>query len=124
MSVSFIYEGQYACFKKCIGSTTMEPINCLAQEVRLGAGSAKAFSIQAGLEHYFNDSINGKDRNMLFADASLSYKRGRFEYMIEAHNLTNSKAFSSFAYNDIMSYCYTTTLRPLAVMLTLRFSLR
>ena len=122
--VTFVYEGNYIHSASRINDDVMNPIDGMNQNADFSVTFDKGFVLKAGVEHHFNNSVKGDDRNMLFADASLAYKRGRFEYMLEANNIFNTDTYSSFAYNDILSYSYTTSLRPFSLMLKVRFSLR
>ena len=122
--VTFVYEGNYIHSASRINDDVMNPIDGMNQNADFSVTFDKGFVLKIGVEHHFNNSVKGNDRNMLFADASLAYKRGRFEYMLEANNIFNTDTYSSFAYNDILSYGYTTSLRPFSLMLKVRFSLR
>lgn len=122
--VTFVYEGNYIHNASRINDEVKNPIDGMNQNADFSVTFYKGFVLKARIEHHFNNSVKGKDRNMLFADASLAYKRGRFEYMLEANNIFNTDTFSSFAYNDIISYSYTTSLRPFSLMLKVRFCLR
>lgn len=122
--VTFVYDGNYIHNASRINDEVKNPIDGMNQNADFSVTFYKGFVLKIGVEHHFNNSVKGNDRNMLFADASLTYKRGRFEYMLEANNIFNTDTFSSFAYNDIISYSYTTSLRPFSLMLKVRFSLR
>jgi hypothetical protein len=119
-----MYEGNYIHSASRINDDVMNPIDGMNQNADFSVTFDRGFVLKARLEHHFNNSVKGKDRNMLFADASLTYKRERFEYILEVKNLFNTDTFSSFAYNNILSYSYTTSLRPFSLMLKVRFSLR
>ena len=61
---------------------------------------------------------------MFFADASVSYKRKKIEYILSARNLFYTKSYNTSYYNSINSYSYSYDLRPLSVLFTVSFSLR
>jgi len=75
-------------------------------------------------EHYFNATVHGRDRNIFFLDASLSFKHKRFEYILEGNNLLGRNSFSSSTYDENAGYTYTRTLRPVSLMFKVRFSIR
>ncbi len=80
--------------------------------------------MNVGAEHYFCGEIQGEDRNMVFMNASASYKFKRFEFILEGRNLLDKRSFSAIEYSDTFCYAYAYELSPLSVMYKVRFSLR
>lgn len=122
--VTFGYRGDYTRSMSRIDGRGLAPIDRVTQSADIGTVLPKGFILKIGGEHYFNASVEGRDRHMFFLDASLSFRKGRLEYIIEGRNLLDSRTFSSEMYSDITSYIYTTSLRPVSVMFKIRFSLR
>lgn len=122
--VVFGYDGDYTRSMGVMDNVTLDPIDMVSQSADISVILPKGVILKAGGEHYFNVSIEGRDRNMFFLDASISFRKGRFEYLLEGRNLLDSRTFSSAVYSDITSYTYTTALRPVSVMFKVRFSLR
>jgi hypothetical protein len=85
---------------------------------------SKSWNLSGEFEHYFNDSIHGKDRNAIFADLSLSYKKNRFEYFLIARNLLNRKIFSYTQTENLIEYTASRDIRPLGVMIKVVFTLK
>lgn len=100
------------------------PIDAFTQNCTLNITFAKSGIIKLSGEHYFNNSVHSADKSMLFADASISYKAKRIEYILEGRNLLNTKMYNSSIYNDITAYEYNYELRPLSVIVKIKFSLR
>ena len=73
-------------------------------------------------EHYYNSSLDKKNRHLFFLNSSLSYKTKRIEYAAELRNLLNRKNIYTVAYGDATSYVYSYRLRPLNVMLSVNVS--
>lgn len=80
--------------------------------------------LRGELEHYFNDGIHGRDRNAIFADLSLSYRKNRFEYFLTARNLLNRKTFNNTQTDDLIEYTTSRSIRPLGVMIRVIFFLK
>lgn len=102
---------------------TLSPINALHQELGLSFIFFRKLSLNIDGEHYFNDAIYSGSRNIFFLDAALKYKARKIEYILEGRNLLNTWTYNHSSYNDITSYKYSYTLRPVSVMFKIRFSL-
>ena len=96
----------------------------LRQHAALDFIIRKKFICRIGGEHFYNAAIGGRDRNMFFLDASLSYKSKRVEYMLEGRNLLDTGTFRSISQSDITDYVYSYKLRPASVMFKIKFSLK
>lgn len=105
-------------------SFKMNAVNSIHQYMDFDFVFPKGISFSISGEHYFNDGISSGSKNMFFADAYLSIKKGKFEYMINCRNLLNTKNFKRRVFTDITDYEYNYKLRPLSVLFTVRFSLR
>lgn len=119
------YNAEYSRSRSRIeGGSDLDPIDMLRQDAAVNFTIKDKFICRAGCEHYYNAAIGSSDRNMIFLDASLSYKTKRMEYSLEARNLMNTGLFRSAAYSDITGYVYSYQLRPASVMFKVKFSLR
>jgi hypothetical protein len=120
------YNITYSTYKTSIenSSLKLKSIDAVKEKLTLDASIAKSVVIKVSGEHYYNNSITSGDKNMFFADASVSYKRKRVEYIISARNLFYTKSYNTSYYNSINSYSYSCDLRPLSVLFTVSFSLR
>ena len=120
---------EYSCSFSNISSglshaESLSSIFLLRQSLVANWSFRKSWNLRGEFEHYRNDYISGKDRNILFADLSLSYKKYRFEYFIIARNLLNRKSFSSVRSTDLIEYSITRAIRPASVTLKILFNLR
>ncbi len=122
--VLFDYDGNWTRSLSRNENKAYPAIDILRQELSADFIIGEKVTCGIGGEHYFNANIDGPNRNMFFADASLSFKHGRMEYILEGRNLLNSTSFTSSSYQDMTGYSYSTSLRPLSLILKLRFSLR
>lgn len=125
---SFLNMG-YSCSFSNISSglshaESLSSIFLLRQSLVANWSFRKSWNLRGEFEHYRNDYISGKNRNTLFADLSLSYKKYRFEYILIARNLLNRKSFSSGRSTDLIEYSTTRAIRPASVTLKILFNLR
>lgn len=123
-AVRLDYGGEYSRSESRAGSEMLHPIDMLRQHAALDFIIRKKFICRIGGEHCYNASIGGRDRNMFFLDASLSYKSKRVEYMLEGRNLLDTGTFRSVSQSDITDYVYSYKLRPASVMFKIKFSLK
>ena len=121
--VIFDYSGSYSAHS-IDGYNSVDPVGTLKQNAALNFVIAKRVLLNVGAEHYFCGEIQGEDRNMVFMNASASYKFKKFEFILEGRNLLDKRSFSAIEYSNTFSYAYAYELRPLSVMLKIRFSLR
>ena len=117
------YSGTYSVYS-VDGYNVVDPVGTLRQSGALNFVIAKRVLLNVGAEHYFCGEIEGDDRNMVFLNASASYKYRRFEFILEGRNLLDKRSFSAIEYSNTFSYAYAYDLRPLSVMFKVRFSLR
>ena len=121
--VIFDYSGSYSVHS-VDGYNSVDPVGTLKQNLALNFVICKRVLMNVGAEHYFCGEIQGEDRNMVFMNASASYKFKRFEFILEGRNLLDKRSFSAIEYSDTFCYAYAYELRPLSVMFKVRFSLR
>ena len=121
--VIFDYSGSYSVHS-IDGYNSVDPVGTLKQNAALNFVIAKRVLMNVGAEHYFCGEIQGEDRNMVFMNASVSYKFKRLEFILEGRNLLDKRSFSAIEYSDTFCYAYAYELRPLSVMFKVRFSLR
>lgn len=117
------YSGSYSVHS-VDGYNDVESVGTLRQSGALNFVIARRVLLNVGAEHYFCGEIQGEDRNMVFMNASASYKFKRFEFILEGRNLLDKRSFSAIEYSNTFSYAYAYDLRPLSVMFKVRFSLR
>ncbi len=121
--VIFDYSGSYSVHS-VDGYNSVDPVGTLKQNAALNFVICKRVLMNIGAEHYFCGEIQGNDRNMVFMNASASYKFKRFEFGLEGRNLLDKRSFSAIEYSDTFCYAYAHELRPLSAVFKVRFSLR
>ncbi|MEZ7874614.1 MAG: carboxypeptidase-like regulatory domain-containing protein [Bacteroidales bacterium] len=120
----FNYIADYSLSNSKISNNNLLSINIFSQKTDLNFIIAKKLTFKIAGEHYYNGSVSGNNRSMLFLDASANYKTKKFEYTLEARNLFNTKNFNSAFYNEVTSYIFNYQLRPLSVIFKIKFSIR
>lgn len=117
------YEVEYKRSENRIKSLAdIAPINYIKQNGELLFDFGKGFAASANCEHYYNGTLSPEYRNMVFLGAELRYKRKKLTYILEGRNLLGTDSYSSAYTADITDYRYSYTLRPLAVIATVRYS--
>lgn len=97
-------------------------IRTLRQNVTFSSVLFDKISCSINGEHYYNNSLDKKNRHLFFLNGSLSYKTKRLECAAELRNLLNRKNIYTVAYGDATNYMYSYRLRPLNIMLSVNFS--
>ena len=106
------------------GTEALEPIDALSQKLDISYMPSKSLSFRVTGEHYYNGSISIGSRSMFFLDAGITYKNPTVEYILSGRNLLNTTSFNQALYTDATAYSYAYKLRPLSLMLKVRFSIR
>ncbi|MDE6198674.1 MAG: hypothetical protein K2G06_02375, partial [Muribaculaceae bacterium] len=81
-------------------------------------------SLEISANGYFNRSNVGNDisKNSLFLDASIRYTPKSFDIELSARNLTNTRRYSYSYIKDSDIYRYSFRLRPLELLLSIKYS--
>lgn len=79
--------------------------------------------LDAALEHYYNDAVAGRHRNIVFADLAVGWIRGRSEFTVEGRNLFNHKEFNYASSAGLIDNSTRSPLRPASVLLKMKFSI-
>lgn len=119
------YSGSFQSYQfRMSGVDGSAPINSIRQSVSLNFLIGKKIIADAACRHFYNNGITGFDKNMFFANLSLSFKHKRLEYVVEGTNLLGTKYYgtSYFGANETHTILY--RLRPTSVTASVRFSLK
>lgn len=119
------YSGSFSSYEfKMTGVDGSSPIHSIRQNVLLNFLIGKKILAGISCRHYYNNNINGFDKNMFFANLRLSFKHKRFEYVIEGTNLLGTKYYGNSYFSANATYSTLYRLRPASVNVRVRFSLR
>lgn len=118
------YSGVFTASQSLFDASSTADIKAMNQQMTASLLLGNHLIAKSSFRHYYNDRNEGAQKHLGFIDAGLSYRSGRVEYALDAINLLNTKTYAStvFSANTIYSNIY--ELRPLSVLLSVRFSLR
>ncbi len=125
MSVLVLYNGTYTGYGTHLSGNSAIPfIHTLNQ--RLGADLLLGKQCVVGFRasHYYNSAVESESRNMFFVNASFSFSRKRMEYIIEGNNLLNARYYGKAIFSTNTAWSSIYRLRPLSVLVKVRFSIR
>lgn len=103
-------------------STQLTPINGLSQSLKVNIFPTKELTISINTEHQYNSAASNK--NILFADAGITYKKKKLDVELEINNIFNTKQYVSASYSDISTYYYSCQLRPISALIKFRFKIK
>lgn len=79
-------------------------------------------NMNASIEHYYNSAIE-ENKNFSLADLSVTYSNKGVQYSLEWNNIFNTKKYISAYYSPLNTYYSEYDIRPMAIMLKIRFKL-
>lgn len=123
-AVRIDYNALYNRSISTIGSDKPSAINLFRQRGDIDFIIAQKVVCRIGAEHFLNTSIEGKNRNTVFVDASIRVKHKRMEYSVEARNILNNDMFVNVSNSNNIGYTYSYALRPASVVFKVKFSFR
>ena len=98
------------------------PIQSLSQRARLDISLPLDMSLSTSWEHYYNSAILG-NKHFYLADLGLTYIDKGVRYSLEWTNIFDTSKYISTSYGALNSYYSEYDIRPMAVMLKVRFKL-
>lgn len=123
-SVLISYTGRYSDGESRFDGSSTANIKTINQLLSMSFLLGQHLIAKGSFRHYFNDKNEGAQKNLCFVDAGLSYVAGRMEYTLSANNLLNTKTYSTTTFNTNTIYSTVYELRPVSVLLSIKFSLR
>lgn len=93
----------------------------ISQSGQISVFPHKSLTINFNIEHQYNSAAS--NRNTSFADAGVKFKSGQWDLELALNNLFNARQYVSASYNDINSYYCSYNLRPVSVLLKIRFKI-
>jgi hypothetical protein len=80
-------------------------------------------SLNVSYEHYYKNRLQ-EHKNFHLADVGITYINGQTQYSLNWTNIFNTKRFITSSYNNTDSYYTEYYIRPMAVMMEIRFKLK
>lgn len=107
---------------KVSSGESFKPIQSLTHRVGIDVSLPLGISLNGSLEHYYNSAIQG-GKNFSLSDLGLTYSCGSVRYSLDWTNIFNTRKYISASYGALNSYYSEYGIRPMAVMLKVRFRL-
>lgn len=101
-------------------STTLTPLLDVVQKAQF-AYELSPVEILLSLDHYHNDINESGAVNAFFADLSLRWKTGKWQFTAEASNLFNKKEYRYTQYSATQSYTSWMKIRSREFMVSARY---
>ena len=98
------------------------PLHSLSQQLALTLAPTKALSVRGVMEHYYVRR-NHQDRSFVLADVGVTYGGERVTVTLDWTNILNTLSYSDSSLSEMIDYSHTYMIRPMTVMLGLRFKL-
>ena len=123
-SVLLSYSGIYSDAESRFDESSKTNIKTLNQMLSTSFLIGRHLIVRGSFRHYFNNRNEGAQKNLCFVDMGLTYTARRIEYSLKAANLLNTKTYltTNFSTNTVYSTEY--DLRPVSILLSIKFGLR
>jgi len=122
---SLDYTANYTCNHNRITNynNRLKNINTFQQDLTINFSFLKRAIFNIRGEHYMNSAVISGSKNIFFLDSSFSVKTKKIEYIVNGKNILNTKTYNQYIYSDIATYQYNYKLRPVSLMLKIRFNI-
>lgn len=107
---------------KITSEEIFKPMQSLTNRVAIDIVLPLDISLNAAFEHYYN-SVVQSNKNFSIVDLGLTYVRNRVRYSLSWTNILNTERYISAYYGALNSYYSEYEIRPMAIMLKIKFKL-
>lgn len=97
-------------------------IKSLTQRATVNVTLPFDINLDGTFEHYYNSVMQG-DKNFSLADLGINYTYKKTQFTLQWTNILNTKKYISSYYSAMNSYYSEYKIRPMAIMLKVRFKL-
>ncbi len=98
------------------------PIQAFRQKAVLFFNFSQAFSLRLAGEHYFNNTVD-QGRHFDLADMGLNHNYRKIRFSLDWTNISDTRRYAVASLSDLAAYQNSYDIRPMALMLKLRFKL-
>lgn len=119
---SVSYDANYRLGRSVISGRQNHPLHDLKQSLELSVSPFAKSSVKIACNHYYN-SGTPSDSSHWFANVGFSYKYRKTEWMLDWSNIFNTREIINCYYDDMSSYCSRYSLRPMEVILRVKFNI-
>ncbi len=99
-----------------------KPIQSFTQQIHAYITLPFGLNLNGSWEHYYNSALES-NRNFSLVDIGLGYTKGNTRYSLDCTNILNTSKYVSASYGALNGYYSEYDIRPMAVMLRVRFKL-
>lgn len=117
------YSASYSHIRTMIRETHMKPVNYFTQDIAATLIPVNGLSLTLSLNHYYNNRIESSTRSSWFGNVGAKYKMKGVDLMLDWTNFLNTRRFVTYSYSDISSHYSEYRLRPVEVLLRVRFKI-
>lgn len=117
------YGAAYRHNRSQIQAGKLPVIHHLSQNLGTSFIPVKGLVFNITLNHYYNNLIESQSRSSFFGNAGVKYKLKNADLMLDWTNIFNTTKFITYSYSDISSYYSVYNLRPMEVLLRVRFKI-
>ena len=115
------YEATFTCTENKIErAANLSPLWNIVQKLNVSYGLTD-WTLNASVDHYYNDVSADKGVNAFFANLSLTWKCGRWYTVLSANNLLNKQQYSYTQYSAVQSYSSWINIRGREFLLSVRY---
>lgn len=119
---SISYEADYSLSKSVVDEEKNRILHNLRQSLEVSIAPFKNANIKVAGNHYYNSSLPS-ERSHWFMEMGLGYKYKKTEWMLDWTNIFNTKELVSYYYDQMSSYCSRYGLRPMEILLRVKFNI-
>ncbi len=117
------YRASYRHARAKIRDNEMPTLHYVSQDIATSLIPAKGLSLTLSFNHYYNNAIESSARSSWFGNVGVRYRMKNVDWMLDWTNIFNTRRFVTYSYSDISSYYSVYGLRPVEVLLKVRFKL-
>lgn len=119
------YSSIYSWMKSRIDVATIHitSIKTWSQQFNLNIFPTGRMVISFRCDYFRNSSVQDGNRVMWFGDIGLKYKLKKIEFLLDGNNVFNVSHYFASSFNEMGRYYYSYKLRPMELLLRLRFNI-
>lgn len=117
------YSGTYRQSSYRMGEEKMPKIHTFRQDITASLIPVKKMVLSMSFNNYYNSALSNASQSVWFGNAGVKYKMKRADIMLDCTNIFNTRQFVNTSYSSISSFYSVSYLRPMEVLMRVRFKL-
>lgn len=106
-----------------IDAAAMPRITVFRQDISASLIPIKKLILNLTFNHYYNSSLSAEAKSVWFGNAGVKYKMKNADILLDWTNIFNTSRFVNSSYTNTSSYYSVHNLRPMEVLVRVRFKL-